>query len=68
MEQNLVDNCEIIPPLTWNDEAGRRALRHSAAHIMAQAVQELFPEAKFAIGPAIEDGFYYDFAVDNPLL
>ncbi|HHV07955.1 MAG TPA: threonine--tRNA ligase [Firmicutes bacterium] len=61
----LVDNCEIIP-LTWNDEAGRRALRHSAAHIMAQAVQELFPEAKFAIGPAIEDGFYYDFAVDNP--
>lgn len=59
------NDCQI-KPLTWNDEAGRRALRHSAAHVMAQAVKQLFPEAKLAIGPAIEDGFYYDFAVDNP--
>ena len=36
-------------------------MRHSAAHVMAQAVQFLFPEAKFGIGPAIENGFYYDF-------
>lgn len=55
-----------IKPLFWDDDAGRRALRHSTAHIMAQAVKKLFPEAKLAIGPAIEDGFYYDFAVDNP--
>jgi threonyl-tRNA synthetase len=42
-------------------------MRHSAAHVMAEAVQELFPDAKFAIGPAIEDGFYYDFALPRPL-
>lgn len=42
------------------------ALRHSCSHIMAQAVKELFPDAKLAIGPAIEDGFYYDFDVANP--
>ncbi len=43
------------------------ALRHSASHIMAEAVQSLFPEAKFGIGPAIEDGFYYDFDLPRPL-
>jgi threonyl-tRNA synthetase len=42
-------------------------MRHSAAHVMAEAVQELFPDAKFAIGPAIEDGFYYDFDLPRPL-
>ncbi len=42
-------------------------MRHSAAHIMAEAVQEIFPDAKFAIGPAIEDGFYYDFDLPRPL-
>src|SRR6266566_740883 len=42
-------------------------LRHSAAHVMAEAVQEMFPDAKFAIGPAIEDGFYYDFDLPRPL-
>ena len=41
-------------------------LRHSAAHVMAEAVKDLFPTAKFGIGPAIEDGFYYDFGVDRP--
>src|SRR6185503_7934815 len=40
---------------------GREVLRHSTAHVMAQAVTRLFPGAKYAIGPAIEDGFYYDF-------
>lgn len=44
-----------------------RPLRHSAAHIMAQAVLEIFPDAKFGIGPAIEDGFYYDFDLPRPL-
>src|SRR5574340_351316 len=42
-------------------------MRHSAAHIMAQAIQEMFPDAKFAIGPAIEDGFYYDFELPRAL-
>jgi threonyl-tRNA synthetase len=45
---------------------GLRVLRHSTAHLMASAVQKLFPNAKFAIGPAIDDGFYYDFQVDRP--
>ena len=52
--------------LTFDDEGGRWTLRHSAAHVMAQAVKRLFPEAKFAIGPAIENGFYYDFDTDKP--
>ncbi len=55
-----------ISIVTGNTEAGRHVIRHSAAHIMAQAVLGLFPDAKFAIGPPIEDGFYYDFEVDEP--
>ncbi len=42
-------------------------MRHSAAHVMAEAVQSIFPDAKFGIGPAIENGFYYDFALPRPL-
>ena len=42
-------------------------MRHSAAHIMAEAVQSIFPEAKFGIGPAIENGFYYDFGLPRSL-
>jgi threonyl-tRNA synthetase len=49
--------------ITADSDAGRSVLRHSAAHVMAQAVVGLFPGAQYAIGPAIEDGFYYDFAV-----
>jgi threonyl-tRNA synthetase len=47
--------------ITADSDAGRHVLRHSTAHVMAQAVTQLFPGAKFSIGPAIEDGFYYDF-------
>jgi len=47
---------------------GRDILRHSTAHVMAQAVQELFPEAKLGIGPPIADGFYYDFDVETPFV
>ncbi len=47
--------------LTFEDEEGRDVFRHSSAHVMAQAVQHLFPDVSLAIGPAIEDGFYYDF-------
>lgn len=50
-----------IKLLTWKDEDGRWTMRHTAAHILAQAVKRVHPEAKLAIGPAIDTGFYYDF-------
>ncbi|MBQ2891085.1 MAG: threonine--tRNA ligase, partial [Clostridia bacterium] len=53
--------------LTFNDEAGKNAYRHTVSHILAQAVKRLYPEAKLAIGPAIEDGFYYDFEFETPV-
>ncbi len=52
--------------LTFEDEAGKKALWHTASHVMAQAVKRLFPGAKLAIGPAIDTGFYYDFDVEKP--
>ncbi len=52
--------------LTFNDPPARDAYRHTTSHILAQAVKELFPEAKLAIGPPIEDGYYYDFDVPRP--
>ncbi len=54
---------EAVPA---NTEAGRSVIRHSTAHVLAQAVQQLFPEAKLGIGPPITDGFYYDFDVERP--
>lgn len=53
--------------LTFESPEGRDVYRHSSAHLMAQAVKELYPDAKLAIGPAIEDGFYYDFDLKQPL-
>ncbi|WP_461833708.1 threonine--tRNA ligase [Desulfothermus sp.] len=55
-----------IEPILINSQEGLEILRHSTAHLMAQAVKRLFPNAKVAIGPAIEDGFYYDFDVESP--
>jgi threonyl-tRNA synthetase len=55
-----------VAPVAADTEDGRAVIRHSAAHVMAQAVQQLFPEAKLGIGPPVTDGFYYDFAVDRP--
>jgi threonyl-tRNA synthetase len=52
-----------VTPVGANTDAGRSVIRHSAAHVLAQAVQELFPDAKLGIGPPITDGFYYDFDV-----
>jgi threonyl-tRNA synthetase len=52
--------------LTFEDPAGREIYWHSTAHLLAQAVRELFPDAKLAIGPPIEDGFYYDFDIGRP--
>jgi threonyl-tRNA synthetase len=57
---------DVVEPVAIGSEDGRAILRHSAAHVMAQAVQEVFPEAKLGIGPPIKDGFYYDFQVDRP--
>lgn len=51
---------------TWDDADGRWTLRHTASHILAQAVKHLYPEVHFAIGPAIDNGFYYDFDRDEP--
>jgi len=51
--------------LTFDSEGGKRAFRHTASHILAQAVKKLYPDAKLAIGPAIENGFYYDFDIDR---
>jgi threonyl-tRNA synthetase len=58
-------NCSVIP-LRFDDEKARWALRHTASHVLAQAVKRLYPGVKLAIGPAIEDGFYYDFDVPTP--
>ncbi|QLL09428.1 threonine--tRNA ligase [Mycobacterium vicinigordonae] len=55
-----------VTPVAANTEDGRSVIRHSAAHVLAQAVQDLFPQAKLGIGPPITDGFYYDFAVAEP--
>ncbi|TKA12443.1 threonine--tRNA ligase [Actinacidiphila oryziradicis] len=55
-----------VEPVEITSEDGLNILRHSAAHVMAQAVQDLFPEAKLGIGPPIKDGFYYDFDVEKP--
>lgn len=53
--------------LTWADKGGRSAYRHTASHVMAQAVKRIYPSAKLAIGPAIDDGFYYDFDFESPI-
>lgn len=57
------DDCEL-EILTFDDDEGKNAFRHTASHILAQAVKRLYPKAKLAIGPSIENGFYYDFDVD----
>ncbi|MCQ2441264.1 MAG: threonine--tRNA ligase [Clostridia bacterium] len=60
----LNNDCKL-EILTFDDEYGRWAFRHTASHIMAQAVKRLFPNAKLTIGPAVDDGFYYDFDIDE---
>ncbi len=61
-----VPDGAVIEPLYADTEEGRAILRHSTAHLMAQAVTDLFPGAKWAIGPPVENGFYYDFEVERP--
>jgi len=57
---------DVVEPVAIGSDDGRYILRHSTAHVMAQAVQDLFPQAKLGIGPPVENGFYYDFDVDRP--
>ncbi|QBI22127.1 threonine--tRNA ligase [Egibacter rhizosphaerae] len=61
-----VADGQTVEPVPADSDQGRHVLRHSVAHVMAQAVTDLFPEAKFAIGPPVADGFYYDFDVERP--
>ncbi len=62
LRTKIEGDCEV-EFLTFDDEEGKKAFRHTASHILAQAVKRLYPEAKLAIGPAIDKGFYYDFDV-----
>ena len=63
--RTVVDKDCSLSILTANDAQGLRTLRHTASHVMAEAVKNLFPNAKLAIGPAIDEGFYYDFEADS---
>jgi threonyl-tRNA synthetase len=65
LDREVPDGAQV-EPVAADSEEGRAILRHSVAHVMAQAVTDLFPGAKWAIGPPIEDGFYYDFDVERP--
>ena len=64
--RTMVDKDCNLNILTFNDEAGQKTFWHTASHVLAQAVKHLYPDAKCTIGPAIDDGFYYDF--DMPSL
>jgi len=67
LRYELQDDCSlVIHTFKPDDLEGKKAYWHTTSHIMAQAVQRLFPDVKFAIGPAIDEGFYYDFDVEKP--
>ncbi|MDQ2088097.1 threonine--tRNA ligase [Herbivorax sp. ANBcel31] len=65
LSEQLNKDCQLSL-LTFDTEGGKEAYRHTSSHVLAQAVKRLYPEAKLAIGPAIDNGFYYDFDVDKP--
>ena len=67
LRYELNEDCNlVIHTFSDDDLEGKKAYWHTSSHIMAQAVKRLFPDVKFAIGPAIDDGFYYDFDVEKP--
>ena len=66
LREELVDGSEVAF-LTFEEDGGKHTLRHTASHVMAQAVKRLWPEAKLAIGPAIDKGFYYDIDMEHTL-
>lgn len=63
--RTIVDKDCALNILTFNDEAGKAAYRHTTSHVLAEAVKRLYPDAKLAIGPSIESGFYYDFDCES---
>ena len=62
----VIEGDAEVAMVTERDEEGLEVIRHSTAHLLAQAVKQLFPETQVTIGPVIEDGFYYDFQTDHP--
>ncbi|HOK81183.1 MAG: threonine--tRNA ligase [Clostridiales bacterium] len=62
-----IESDSEVEILTFDDEEGRKAFRHSASHVLAQAVKRIYPTARLAIGPAIQNGFYYDFEFKTPI-
>ncbi|MBR1811531.1 MAG: threonine--tRNA ligase [Clostridia bacterium] len=64
--RTVLDRDCALNILTFDSDEGRKAYRHTTSHILAQAVKRLYPDAKLAIGPAVDSGFYYDFGVDVP--
>ncbi len=65
--RTVINNDCTVKFLTFEDEQGKRAFNHTASHILAQAVKRLYPNTKLAIGPAIDNGFYYDFDFEEPV-
>ena len=61
------DDDADVEPISPHSDDGLHVLRHSTAHVLAQAVCDLYPGAKYAIGPAVADGFYYDFELPEPV-
>ena len=59
--RTIVDSDCSLNILTFNDDEGKKAYRHTASHVLAEAVKRLYPDAKLTIGPSIDNGFYYDF-------
>ena len=68
MNTYVLADGDVVESVPIDSKDGHDILRHSTAHVMAQAVQQLFPEAKLGIGPPVTDGFYYDFDVDKPFV
>lgn len=66
LDTKLNDN-DIVQILTWDDEEGRKTYRHTTAHVLAQAIKNIYPTAKLAIGPALENSFYYDVEFKTPI-
>ena len=66
LRYKLDEDCNLVIHTFESSKEGKKAYWHTTSHIMAQAVKRLFPNVKFAIGPSIDEGFYYDFDVENP--
>ena len=63
---HVLADGDVVEPVTIDSEDGLAVLRHSTAHVLAQAVQQINPKARLGIGPPVRDGFYYDFDVEDP--